>query len=170
MLLVPAGKIGIARSANVTSAILERFQPRNVVVIGIAGSLSSNLQPGDVFIPDSVNEYLANSATVGINKWSFQTSGNQSITDPRLLNRFQFLPSTHEKLYRDWRRKALARFRKVINQGTLEKLKDSEFKCILNLNCMLVMIEFWQAVQQLVRPKEQGLDRDEHLLAKMVKN
>lgn len=61
--VVPAGKMGNTRSATVVSATLEKFPPSDVVVLGIAGSLAGELEPGDVFIPDSINEYLANSAS-----------------------------------------------------------------------------------------------------------
>lgn len=125
VLVVPAGKMGITRAANVTSAILSRFQPKDVAVIGIAGSLVDELQPGDVFIPDRVNEYLANSATVGVEEWTFQTSGNQLVTDPRLLNRFQLLSATQEDLHKRWRRKAQERFGKIVKKDTLALLKAS---------------------------------------------
>lgn len=122
ILVVPAGKMGNTRAANVTSAILHEFHPKDVVVMGIAGSLDDDLQPGDVFIPDSINEYLANSAAVGIDQWEFQTSGNHFTTNPRLLNRFQLL-SSREDLSKNWRRKAQSRFNKVISKSALASLK-----------------------------------------------
>src|SRR5687768_10951288 len=62
--VLPAGKMGNTRSASVVSAAIEKLTPANVVVLGIAGSMTPDLEPGDVFIPDSINEYLANSAAV----------------------------------------------------------------------------------------------------------
>jgi len=64
--IVPAGKMGATRAASVVSVILSRSRCNNVVVLGIAGSLSDDLQPGDVLIPDSVTEYLANSAAKNV--------------------------------------------------------------------------------------------------------
>ncbi len=67
----PAGKMGNTRSASLTSALIEKLNPANIVVLGIAGSLVNDMEPGDVFIPDTVNEYMANSATHGEGKnWS----------------------------------------------------------------------------------------------------
>ena len=98
-----AGKMGNTRSANVTSALIEKLKPTDVVVLGIAGSLANDMEPGDVFIPDSVNEYLANSATRGERKtWTFNTSGNQFQTSARLLNRFQLFAHTHPENHRRW--------------------------------------------------------------------
>lgn len=99
--MVAAGKMGNTRSAAVVSLLIEKFKPANVVVIGIAGSLTNDMEPGDVFIPDSVNEYLANSAAHGENiDWKFQTSTNQFQTSPRLLNRFQNFIFAHKSQYR----------------------------------------------------------------------
>jgi len=101
--VVPAGKMGNTRSATVVSLLIEKLRPADVVVIGIAGSLANDMEPGDVFIPDSVNEYLANSATQGEeDHWIFSTSGNHFQTSGRLLNRFQLFAHTHKAQYRIW--------------------------------------------------------------------
>jgi nucleoside phosphorylase len=98
-----AGKMGNTRSASLTSALIEKLNPANIVVLGIAGSLVNDMEPGDVFIPDTVNEYMANSATLGEGKnWSFTTSGNQFQSSLRLLNRFQFFAHTSRDYYKRW--------------------------------------------------------------------
>jgi len=98
-----AGKMGNTRSASLTSALIEKLNPANIVVLGIAGSLVNDMEPGDVFIPDTVNEYMANSATLGEGKnWSFTTSGNQFQSSLRLLNRFQFFAHTCRDYYKRW--------------------------------------------------------------------
>ena len=64
--------MGITRAANVVSVLIEKLKPTDVVVLGIAGSLSNDMEPGDVFIPDSINEDSANSATRGEGEnWTF---------------------------------------------------------------------------------------------------
>ncbi len=101
--VVPAGKMGNTRSANVVSLLIEKLKPSDVVVLGIAGSLSNDMEPGDVFIPDSINEYLANSATHGEEgHWTFTTSGSHFQTSVRLLNRLQFFARTHKIQYQAW--------------------------------------------------------------------
>lgn len=100
----PSGKMGNTRSANVTSALIEKLRPIDVVVMGIAGSLTNDLEPGDVFIPDSVNEYLANASTKGDGDvWTFETSGNHFQTSVRLLNRFQMFAHTQKEIHSQWR-------------------------------------------------------------------
>lgn len=123
VVVVPAGKMGNTRSSNVMSTILDRFKPSDVVVLGIAGSLNNDLQPGDVFIPDGVNEYLANSATSGDKKWTFQTSGNHFITAPRLINRFQMIESTQKRSYNKWLRATKKNSIQLIDEPTREMLQ-----------------------------------------------
>lgn len=107
IIMVPAGKMGNTRSASVVSLLLEKFKPRDVVVIGIAGSLANNLEPGDVFIPDSVNEYLANSAAYGQeSNWMFATSGNHFLSSSRLLNRFQNFSRSRNPRHKMWENSA----------------------------------------------------------------
>jgi nucleoside phosphorylase len=124
--VVPAGKMGNTRSANVVSAMIEKLKPFDVVVLGIAGSLTNDLEPGDVFIPDSVNEYLANSATRGEDKaWSFQTSGNQFQTSARLLNRFQMFEHTQKSHYTRWRNDAAERRNLLIEKSIQEAINSA---------------------------------------------
>ncbi|WP_346891545.1 TIR domain-containing protein [uncultured Roseibium sp.] len=118
--VVPAGKMGNTRAANVVSALIGILKPADVVVIGIAGSLSNDMEPGDVFIPDSVNEYLANAAAVGEQgPWKFVTSGNNFLTSVRLLNRFQFFAHSYKMAHQSWQADTRA-LREAIIPATTE--------------------------------------------------
>lgn len=101
--VVAAGKMGNTRSANIASLAIEKLKPNDVVVIGIAGSLSDDLEPGDVFIPESVIEYLGNSSSIGEGEtWSFITSGNSFQSSQRLLNRLQNFHLTKKMKFNEW--------------------------------------------------------------------
>lgn len=129
VVVIPAGKMGNTRSANITSALIEKFRPANIVVLGIAGSLTNNLEPGDVFIPDSINEYLANSATHGGDQaWSFQTSGNHFQTSPRLLNRFQFFEHTEKHYYTKWKNDTKERINSLLEQSIRDTMTSVGLK------------------------------------------
>jgi nucleoside phosphorylase len=123
--VVPAGKMGNVRAANITSLVLREWKPNDVVVIGIAGSVSNDLEPGDVFIPDSVVDYLANSASQGEKElWTFVTSGNAFQTSPRLLNSFEFFAHSHPREYLQWEAHA-AQARGRLIHGSIEKAMAS---------------------------------------------
>ena len=121
--IVPSGKMGCTRAASVISPVIAISKAKNVVVLGIAGSVSNDLQPGDVFVPDSVNEYLANSATKGSeDAWTFETSGNHLPTDPRLLNRFQNFRRTQRDIYNLWLDECSERADPLLNGVVKESL------------------------------------------------
>lgn len=125
----PAGKMGNTRSANVVSLLIEKLRPTDVVVLGIAGSLSNDMEPGDVFIPDSVNEYLANSATRGEDEnWTFVTSGNHFQTSARLLNRFQVFAHTQREHYLRWQADTQQRRAAIIPRSTEDALAAAGVK------------------------------------------
>lgn len=128
--IVPAGKMGVTRAATVVSAILARSHCNNVVVLGIAGSLSDDLQPGDVLIPDSVTEYLANSAAKNADDeddWRLETSGNSYATNPRLLNRFQYLKTTHKEQFELWEADCTERYAPVATAEIRAKMGEAGF-------------------------------------------
>ncbi|MEH3120765.1 MAG: hypothetical protein PGN16_02110 [Sphingomonas phyllosphaerae] len=125
--VVPAGKMGNTHAANVVSLLIEKLKPADVVVIGIAGSLSNDMEPGDVFIPDSVNEYLANAAATGENgQWVFTTSTNHFQTSVRLLNRFQVFAHTHKAQHQAWEVDARNLRSALISRATEDALAAAE--------------------------------------------
>jgi nucleoside phosphorylase len=129
IVVIPAGKMGNTRAATVISTAIDTFKPANVVVLGIAGSLTSDMEPGDVFIPASVKEYLANAAAVSKGKrWRFQTSGNELQTSPRLLNRFQFFAQSQPDYYAKWRTDVAAHRAALLDKKTLRRLAAEGLK------------------------------------------
>ena len=128
--IVPAGKMGITRAANVVSAVLDRSNCNDVVVLGIAGSISDDLQPGDVLIPDNVTEYLANSAAIDDSEngqWKFEISGNPHITTPRLLNRFQYFKFTSKDRFEQWEVDCASRYGPVATKEIQAKMEEAGF-------------------------------------------
>jgi nucleoside phosphorylase len=128
--IVPAGKMGAMRAATLVSGILDRSHCTNVVVLGIAGSLSDDLQPGDVLIPDSVTDYLANSAAKNVEdkeEWRLETSGNSYATNPRLLNRFQYLKNTHREQFEQWEADCAERYAPVATLEVRAKMEEAGF-------------------------------------------
>jgi nucleoside phosphorylase len=124
VVVVPAIKMGNTRSGTIASAVIGEFNPQNVVVVGIAGSLTAELSPGDVFIPDSVNEYMANSASVadGDDAWTLDTSGNRFTTTLRLLNRFALFRKTQKRYFEEWTQAKATNFDSLITPQIREAL------------------------------------------------
>lgn len=122
--VVPAAKMGNTRSATVASVLIEKFKPADVIVLGIAGSLSNDMEPGDVFVPESVNEYLANAATAGNgDRWEFQTSGDQFQTSVRLLNRLANFAHRKPEHFGRWQKSAEERRKAILSPADEQGLE-----------------------------------------------
>ena len=130
--IVSAGKMGNTHAASVVSAVLDQSNCNDVVVLGIAGSLSDDIQPGDVLIPDNVTEYLANASAINgpeTENWEFKTSGNPYLTTPRLLDRFrQFKYATNSKNhFTGWGADCASRYNLVATEEVKAKMVQAGY-------------------------------------------
>ncbi len=124
IVIVPAGKMGPTVSAAVTATIVAEFRPQTMVVLGISGSMSDDLQLGDVFVPASVKEFMANAAARGEDKdWRLQLSGEEIASDGRLVNRFQNLKNTNKHVFDAWQDNARKLSDQLVPAEVRQKLK-----------------------------------------------
>lgn len=121
--VVPAGKMGNTVSSNLTSILMQTLKPENIIVLGIAGALHSDLKPGDVFIPQRVVEYLSNAAAEGTTEIKLITSSSHYNSSPRLINRFQLFATTKKDHYELWLEKVLKNSEDSIDAKLYENLK-----------------------------------------------
>ena len=92
--IVPSGAIGTTRAASIIAMLLTNWGRPDVVVLGIAGTVSGDLCPGDVFIPSTVKGYMENSGGMELEgATSFAPSGIEIPCDQRLLDRFRNWPT-----------------------------------------------------------------------------
>ena len=141
ILVVPAGAMGNTRAAGVVGSLISTVKCRDLVVLGIAGTISTDLQPGDVFVPGSIVEYLANSAVTDSadkTNYEFQTSGNQYQTSPRLLTRFQFNIHEADKVYGDWRTSSNSRFHDLKTPELTQALSEHHITLRDEINLIAV--------------------------------
>jgi len=135
VVFAPMGRMGNTQSATYTQALINVYEPKNVVVLGIAGSISGDFSPGDVFVPSNVTEYLANSSGTGIEKIEFKTSGSHFPSNPRLLNRFQNFPIINRNEFAKWKEHSKDAFSEYITSDMQQKLSDLDIK--LNIRAEL---------------------------------
>lgn len=121
--IIPAGAMGNTRSSGVVSGVLGHYNARNVVALGIAGSIGNDLEPGDVFIPQSVSEYMANVAASGSHEPTFEPSPNRMAIDPQLLGRVQTFEADHRQSARNWRDDMGRGWNALVPRATLNRLK-----------------------------------------------
>jgi nucleoside phosphorylase len=121
--VIPAGAMGNTRSSGVVSGVLAYYKARNIVALGIAGSIGDDLEPGDVFIPQSVSEYMANAAATGVHQPTFEPSPNRMAIDPQLLGRVQTFKADHRQSARRWHDDMDRGWQALVPRAMLNRLK-----------------------------------------------
>jgi nucleoside phosphorylase len=84
------GSMGAQDALSLTQTMIDRYSPKNIVLIGIAGSLSSDVLVGDVIIATEVEDYLQDSK---IDEFRLAPGTRNYKSHIRLLNlidNFQF--------------------------------------------------------------------------------
>jgi adenosylhomocysteine nucleosidase len=95
------GGMGTKPAGKLAGKLLERYSPRSVVLLGIAGSLSKDVKVGDVVAADQVEDYLANARVNpdGSKGFEFQLSGQVYRPHVRLNNKLANLRYRHASTY-----------------------------------------------------------------------
>jgi len=117
---VPGGRRGVAHvlfdmgltsTTSAASRLLERFDPEVLAVVGIGGSLSTDLRLGDVVVGSVIQEYLnaAKVAPDGRNQTAFQPAGAGWPLAERLRNFTNHFRYFCEDCYKQWVRFAKIR-------------------------------------------------------------
>src|SRR5205807_1781382 len=105
------------------------WEPRTLVMIGIAAALSKDVRIGDVAIATQVDAYLENSKAVpgtGGEGYEFTLSGEvyRSISDlPNIIRNFEFV---HGELYLKWRARSTQELQQHLSKESLEQLISSK--------------------------------------------
>jgi nucleoside phosphorylase len=115
VIAVCASEMGPERAANLASTYLTRCVTKTLVVVGIAGSLDSELRLGDVLVPNEVDAYLENSAAEDIGgSWVLTLSGRHFTADAHLLNQVRQLGGKAPVLLRGWESRAKRRLQRLL--------------------------------------------------------
>jgi nucleoside phosphorylase/energy-coupling factor transporter ATP-binding protein EcfA2 len=118
-----SGEMGALRANECTMAMIRRFRPKNLVIVGIAGSTGDALRIGDVFLPKEVVDYQAISAIVDLRKtWTYRLSGNAFRSSQELLNDFRNLQYTQRAAFEAWKADAAATLHRSLATDLLERL------------------------------------------------
>jgi nucleoside phosphorylase len=125
VVFVIAGEMGPTTASSISSFLIDAFRPSDLVVVGVAGSLSGDLSPGDVFIPSRVVEYMKNSGAITKGKgWKLQISTKHHQTSKRLVSRFRSFHVRQEYAsgYQKWKLAALANSKKILPKQLRDQL------------------------------------------------
>lgn len=125
--IINSGSMGSDRAAGITGHIQSYWPTADSVVIGIAGATSTDLLPGDVFIPSVVKGYMENSAAEKLGEgYEIKTSGKECPCNQRLVDRFRNFPTstddTRQERYASLMNSATERRNAALDETVREKL------------------------------------------------
>lgn len=85
-LLVAATGVGKSMAAMSTEYVISRFTPSAVVMVGLAGALSSELRIGDLVLAEDAMQYDLDASPLGFAVGEVPYAGHRLLkSDPRLL-------------------------------------------------------------------------------------
>jgi len=102
------GSMGETKAGLATQQVLKKWNPKTIVVLGIAAGISTDVMVGDVVVASVVDSYLQNSKAVenGSGSYSFEHSGDPYRPSNVFVNETQHLQYAHMSKYASWRNDA----------------------------------------------------------------
>jgi nucleoside phosphorylase len=97
--------MGSTVSSLMTQSFIQRWQPRTIVMLGIAATLSKDVHIGDIIVAKQIDAYLDNSKAVPgayPNSYMFLPSRQVYRCSNDLLNATINFKFVHEELFQDW--------------------------------------------------------------------
>jgi nucleoside phosphorylase len=86
------GSMGAQDAGHVTALLLRRYSPRTIVLVGIAGSLDSDILVGDVVVAETIEDYFQDGR---VEDGRFAAAGRVYRPHTRLMNVARHLRKTH---------------------------------------------------------------------------
>lgn len=114
--------MGAQDASYFTGALIDRYDPRTVVLLGIAGSLSEGVLVGDIVVADQVDDYLQD-ARYG--EQGFSLSGRVYRPNARLANFGRYFVDQHKLVWENISRRSAADIQKSIPSGQISKIRDA---------------------------------------------
>jgi nucleoside phosphorylase len=100
------GDMGPVPAATVSSLLIEKWKPRHVVLVGIAGGVNKDVHLGDVVVATQVDSYLDSGKAVD-SEGAFELlpSGAVFRADRKLVSLVRNLEFTQPNVFQEWQRK-----------------------------------------------------------------
>ncbi len=112
------GSMGGQDAGQLTHMVLDRYAPKNVIVVGIAGSLSGDVLVGDVVVADQVDDYLQDAKAVD---GDLALAGRSYRPNIRINKTIRFFPYTHSTTWTSLIEKSKSELKELLHGQKLDK-------------------------------------------------
>lgn len=114
------GRMGPTEAALATQQMITKWNPRNIVMLGLAAGISKDVRLGDIIVADSVDSYADRGRMGEANDIEFSGQVYQCSAElTRFVDNFKF---TNTPLHESWRRNCSQRLRRSMPKQALEEL------------------------------------------------
>jgi nucleoside phosphorylase len=123
------GEMGAVKASLTTQRLISQWEPRTLVMLGIAAALSKDVRIGDVVIPSQVDAYLENSKAVpGTDgaEYIFTLSGEVYRSSSDLLHTVQHFEFVHPEIFQDWQALCAHELLQLAPRESLDQLISSK--------------------------------------------
>jgi nucleoside phosphorylase len=116
------GTMGAQDAGFFTTEILNRYNPKNIVLMGIAGSLDKDVRLGDIVIADEITDYIQDGK---VTETEFAPSGRSYRPHIRLVNMLRYLSFTEPAICAEVNGESLADLKRLVTVEDLAKAGDA---------------------------------------------
>ena len=122
------GKMGPQAMADLSRSVIERFKPRLISVIGIAGGMDGGLRLGDVLVADQADDYLQTAKAEATGEDSFQLcfGGEAFPTTHALVSKLKNWRYDSEAAFAEWQQNGAADLDEKVIPSELHSLVGFE--------------------------------------------
>jgi len=120
------GDMGETKAGLRTQQIRTKWNPKTVVVLGIAAGISKDVMVGDVVVGTLIDSYLQNVKAVdkGATSYSFEFSGEAYRPSGDLVNESRHLPYAHRAAFQAWCDSAQQRLQGALSETQINELTE----------------------------------------------
>jgi nucleoside phosphorylase len=123
------GQMGHPTAALATDSLLRRWNPRTVVMVGLAGGISRDVRVGDVVAAEVVDSYLDRSKAVPskeAGRFEFELAGEPYRPSSNLTNKLKNFEFTCPEAYECWRNRCSAHLETLLDAELRDQLLAKE--------------------------------------------
>jgi nucleoside phosphorylase len=121
--------MGQTKASLLTEGLIARWQPRTLVVIGLAGGIGGEVLVGDVVVGTQVDAYLENSKAIpgnGPQEFTFQVAGEVYRPSADLIQAARHFRFAKKPLYGHWKADGATDLADILSESDYRHLTSAQ--------------------------------------------
>jgi nucleoside phosphorylase len=123
------GEMGHTKAGLLTERLITQWQPRTVVVIGLAGGMGGAVLAGDVIVGTQVDAYLENSKAIpgtAAPEFTYEAAGEVYRASGDLIQAVRHFRFAKKPLFRNWQKDGTTDLADIISRSDYDRLNSAQ--------------------------------------------